>query len=631
MTELEYIAHEIIKGKNGLQGLPSTYVEKSEEATTLVITTVDTLTQVKVILTYTVFEAYDAIIRSVKFVNEGTKPVLLENAQSMCVDFIDSRYDLLQLSGSWVRERSLYRTPLRPGIQMVDSKRGASSHQQNPFIALLRPDTTENKGDIFGFNFVYSGSFSAQVEVEQYGTTRVMMGINPHQFGWNLGVGEMFQTPEVVMAYSHEGIGGMSRIYHKLYRERLCRGAFRDKVRPVLINNWEATYWDFNAEKIEAIAEVAKDLGIELVVLDDGWFGKRNDYTSSLGDWVVDHNKLPKGLEDLAKRVREKGLAFGLWFEPEMVSPESQLYKQHPDWCLHVKGRRRSQGRNQLVLDLSRQDVCDYIIESVSSILSSAPITYVKWDMNRHMSEVGSALLDANHQKEVTHRYMLGLYHVLEVITTKYPHILFESCSGGGGRFDPGMLYYMPQIWTSDNTDAVCRLFIQYGTSIVYPVSTMGSHVSAVPNHQVHRNTSIKMRGDVAMSGNFGYELDATVFTDEEKEEVKCQVAQYKELREFIQFGDMYRLLSPFEGNAAAWMYVSEDKTKVFVAYFKILAQPNEPNQRLYLEGLDPNRQYKVKETGEILGGDELMYVGISIPVLQGDYQSKTWILEILE
>ncbi|MEQ8196519.1 MAG: alpha-galactosidase, partial [Clostridiaceae bacterium] len=542
--------------------------------------------------------------------------------------FDNKDYDFLHLHGAWAKERNVERRPLLNGTQSIESRRGASGHQHNPFIALLSKDATEDHGDAYGFSLVYSGNFLAQAEVDQYETTRVSIGINPFDFTWLLEQGESFQTPEAVLVYSSNGLGGMSRTYHKLYRTRLCRGKFRDKTRPVLVNNWEATYFDFNAEKIESIAKAGNELGIELFVLDDGWFGKRDNDDCSLGDWVVNSRKLPGGLADLANRVNDLGMQFGLWFEPEMVSPDSDLYRNRPDWCLHVPNRTRSEARRQLILDLSRKDVCDYIIKSLSDILSTVNISYVKWDMNRNMTEIGSELLPAEKQRETAHRYMLGLYRVMEEITSAFPNVLFESCSGGGGRFDPGMLYYMPQTWTSDDTDAVERLKIQYGTSIVYPISSMGAHVSAVPNHQVQRNTSLKMRGDVAMSGNFGYELDLTKFTDEEKNEVKEQIKQYKELRELIQFGDMYRLLSPFEGNETAWMVVSEDKTEAFVAYFKMLAEPNGPIRKVSLKGLDPDKEYTVSGKEGIFGGDELMYAGLVIPDLQGDYQSIVWHLK---
>ncbi|WP_336785315.1 alpha-galactosidase [Paenibacillus sp. MMO-177] len=625
ILELTYHSHEIYSGKKKLEGLPAVYVESDSEAQTLELTLKDDLTGLTAVLSYTVFEDHDAITRSVKFINNGEMTLDLQRALSMSVDFVHDRFEMLQLSGAWARERYVHKRKLEPGMQSVESRRGSSSHMQNPFLALLSEGATEDHGDVYGVNLVYSGSFIAGVEVDQYHSSRLFIGINPFDFNWKLEAGAQFQTPEAVMVFSPDGLGGMSRIYHELYRTRLVRGEFRDKTRPILVNNWEATYFNFNADKIEAIATAGKELGIEMFVLDDGWFGKRNNDTTSLGDWFVDRNKLPNGLEDLVARVKRLDMQFGLWFEPEMISPESELYKAHPDWCLHVEGRRRSQGRNQLILDFSRQDVRDYIVKTVSDILSSAPITYVKWDMNRNMTEIGSALLPADRQRETAHRYMLGLYEVLETITSSFPHILFESCSGGGGRFDPGMLYYMPQTWTSDNTDAVSRLKIQYGTSIVYPVSTMGAHVSAIPNHQVGRNASLETRGNVALSGNFGYELDLTVFTDEEKEAVKKQVALYKEVRPLVQFGDFYRLLSPFEGNETAWMFVSKDKSEAFVVYVSVLQEANAKLDRLRLKGLDPNRDYALDGEEGAFGGDELMHAGIQAPLFHGDYSSKVF------
>ncbi|MDG0791651.1 alpha-galactosidase [Cohnella ginsengisoli] len=625
VAELVYRDHRIFAGKPKLEGLPATYAETDDEAETLELTLHDSHSGLIAILSYTTFRDSDAIARSVRYVNESADSVRIRRALSASVDFNNDDYELVHLNGGWANERNLSRRALVQGQQGIESRRGSSSHQHNPFVALVSPNAGEEQGDAYGFSLVYSGSFAASAEVDQFRTTRVSIGINPFDFEWLLEPGRSFQTPEAVLVYSNEGLGGMSRTYHRLYRSRLSRGEFRDRTRPVLVNNWEATYFDFDADKIAAIAEEGSRLGIELFVLDDGWFGYRNDDTTSLGDWKVDLKKLPQGLDDLAKRVNAHGLQFGLWFEPEMISPDSDLYRAHPDWCLHVEGRRRTQGRRQLILDLSREDVCDYIIDTVGGVLASAPIAYVKWDMNRNMTEIGSALLPPERQRETAHRYMLGLYRVLETITSRFPHILFESCSGGGGRFDPGMLHYMPQTWTSDNSDAVCRLKIQYGTSLVYPISSMGAHISAVPNHQVHRVTSLKMRGDVAMSGNFGYELDLTKFTPEEKEEVKAQVAAYKELRELVQFGDLYRLKSPFEGNDTAWAIVSADKSEAFVAFFRVLAQPNAPIDWLRLAGLDPNADYEIVGTGERFGGDQLMYAGLPVPQLEGDFQSATW------
>lgn len=623
VTELTYVSHNILQGKPALQGLPAVYAENEAEAETLQLVLEDAKAGLQTVLSYTVMKGFDAIIRSAKLINIGSHPLRLNRALSVSLDFPDSNYELIQLSGSWARERHLVRAPLRSGRQSIDSKRGASSHQQNPFLALLSPNAGEDCGEAYGFSLVYSGNFSAGADVDQYGATRVTIGINPFGFRWLLEPGESFQTPEAVLVYSDAGIGGMSRIYHRLYRSRLARGLFRDEPRPVLINNWEATYFGFDADKIEDIARAGQALGIELFVLDDGWFGRRDDDTTSLGDWFVDLRKLPQGLSDLAERVNRLGMQFGLWFEPEMISPDSELYRAHPDWCLHVPERRRTLSRNQLILDLSCPEVCDYIIDAVGSILSSAPISYVKWDMNRHMTEIGSAALPAERQGETAHRYMLGLYRVMEEITSKFPHVLFESCSGGGGRFDPGILHYMPQTWTSDNTDAVERLKIQYGTSIVYPASAMGAHISAVPNHQVHRSTPLSMRGDVAMSGNFGYELDLTRFSEEEQAEAAAQVAFYKEIRSLVQQGDMYRLLSPFEGNEAAWMFVASDRSEALAGYFRVLAAPNTTRPRLRLQGLDPDKDYMLKETGAVYGGDRLMHAGLLLPELHGDFRSK--------
>ncbi|MFY4775810.1 alpha-galactosidase [Metabacillus sp. RGM 3146] len=626
VTDLRYASHMIRNGKPKLDGLPAVYTEEDNEAETLEITLRDQIAGIAAVLSYTVFHERNVITRSVRLINEGKHPVRLLRALSTNVDFRDSDFDLLQLSGAWGRERHVERHVLRPGLQAVESRRGASSHQQNPFMALLRKGANETSGEVFGFNLVYSGNFTAQAEVDQFSNTRVSIGINPFDFSWLLEEGEAFQCPETVMVYSHEGLGGMSRTFHDLYRTRLVRGSFRDQVRPILVNNWEATYFDFTAEKITEIAKAGKELGIELFVLDDGWFGKRNNDKTSLGDWFVNKEKLPKGLDDLAHSVQELGMQFGLWVEPEMVSAESELYKKHPDWCLHVPDRTCSESRNQLVLDFARKEVRDAVTKMISDVLSSAPVQYVKWDMNRHMTEIGSAALPAERQRETAHRYMLGLYEILETLTSAFSDILFESCSGGGGRFDPGILYYMPQTWASDNTDAISRLKIQYGTSLVYPIISMGAHVSDVPNHQVHRFTSLDIRGDAAMSGNFGYELDLTKLTEVEKEIVKKQVAAYKEIRHLVQFGDFYRLKSPFEGNETAWLFVNMEKSEAAVFYFRVLAEPNASFGKLRLEGLDPERTYEVLGTDEIYGGDELAYSGLSIPAsLNGDFQSLFW------
>lgn len=635
ITELKYESYRIRKGKPTLAGLPAVYTENESEADTLELILKDTYSGLQVVLLYTIFMDRNVIVRSACLMNEGEQELKLKRALSASVDFSGQRdMEMVYLSGAWAREGNITRRTLQQGETRIDSKRGMSSHQFNPFAALVTSDTTESLGEAFGFSLVYSGGFEAGAEVDSFGSTRFSIGVNSFDFAWQLNPGDSFQTPEAVMVYSGRGLGEMSRTYHRLYRTRLCRGKYRDEDRPILVNNWEATYFNFNADKLVSIAEEGAKLGIELFVLDDGWFGKRDADNSSLGDWYEDRRKLPEGLADVAGRINQQGLQFGLWFEPEMISPDSELYRKHPEWCLHVPGRRRSEARWQLVLDYTRQDVRDYIYDSLAAIFSSVPVAYVKWDMNRALTEMGSEALPPERQAETAHRYVLGLYALLERITNDFPHILFESCSSGGGRFDPGMLYYMPQTWTSDNTDAVERLKIQYGTSLVYPLSAIGAHVSAVPNHQVGRITPLEFRGDVAMSGNFGYELDLTKFTEEEKEIVKQQVAFYKQIRGLVQKGDLYRLKSPFEGNESAWMFVSVDKKEALVYCFQVMAVPNAPLRSLRLDGLHPELEYEVQSgnSGDkyILGGDRLMKLGLPLAYEQKDYESRWFRLQAL-
>ncbi|CAM3065845.1 alpha-galactosidase [Sporolactobacillus spathodeae] len=625
VTDLHYESHRIYKGKKRLKGLPATYVMDDQEADSLDLTLVDTITDLRVVLTYTLFRDYPVITRSACFENHGCQPLRILRAFSMALDFSDDRFDLINFYGNHNNERQFARHPLSMVRTVIDSARGASSPQHDPFFILARPGTDEKSGSAYGFSLVYSGNFSAQIEVDQYHTTRATLGINPFDFSWKLDPGSSFQTPEVVMAYSSKGLGSLSQTYHQLYRERLARGQFRDRLRPILINNWEATYFKLSEEKLLAIARVAARVGIELFVLDDGWFGHRDNDRSSLGDWIVDRRKLPHGLDWLSQQVHQLGLGFGLWFEPEMVSPDSTLYRTHPDWCLHVPGRTRSLVRNQLVLDLSRADVRNYLFQALCNVLSNANINYIKWDMNRHMTEIGSALLPADRQRETAHRYMLGLYELLEKLTTTYPEVLFESCSSGGGRFDPGMLYYMPQTWTSDNTDAVCRLKIQYGTSFIYPAIAMGAHVSASPNHQVGRVTSLAIRGHVAMSGNFGYELDLAELSEDEEKIIRRQIAFYKQIRPIVQFGRFYRIENPFTGNTAAWCFVNSTRTEAIGFFFIVLTDPSRTMHCFQFRGLDPNALYKNIATGDVFGGDELMYSGLTVPDVKGDFRSFVW------
>jgi len=606
ITRLRYESHRIFPGKPQLSGLPATYGDDCE---TLEITLTDELTGITAVLNYTVFPEKDVLTRSVRMENRGKTTCNLEKVASFCLDLHQDGFEVIHLHGAWARERHIQRLPQSAATMVFDSKRGVSSHNENPFLALVRPQTTEDYGDAYGFCLMYSGSFSAEVSGEQYGSTRVQMGIQSLGFEWELQPGESFQAPEAIMVYSANGLGEMSRRFHKIIRENVCRGKFRDTERPVLINNWEATYFSFNQEKILSLAEKAKAIGVELMVLDDGWFGKRDVDNCSLGDWVVDRRKLPDGLESLCKKVNELGMQFGLWFEPEMVSPNSDLYRNHPDWCIHVDGRPRTEGRHQLILDLSRKEVCDYIIDSVCSVLNSCPISYVKWDMNRNMTEMP--------RKGFAHQYILGLYRVLEEITSRYPNVLFESCSGGGGRFDAGMLYYMPQTWTSDDTDAVERLYIQEGTGLVYPISTMGAHISAVPNHQVGRTTPVAFRSRVAMMGRFGLELDFGRLDEETLNILSKEIALYKTYQQDIHYGDLYRLLSPYQGRTAAYEIISEKRVLVFV--MNISGAPCQAPLWLKLQGLEPDGKYQDTATGIVYEGRTLMGAGIPLDT-RGDY-----------
>lgn len=621
-TELFYESHSVSAGKPVLAGLPASYTEAPEEAETLEIVLADSLTSLAARLRYTLFAARPVIAVSVLYENRGAGELTLTHAGSACLT-LPGRYDLLHLHGAWAKERAVERIPPAAMTRVLSSARGASGHEHNPFAALAAPDTTEFSGECFGAALVYSGDFQIAVDENAYDTTRLVLGLNPRTFSWRLDPGASFQSPEALIAFSAAGLNGMSQALHSLIRRRVCRGYWRDRERPILINNWEATYFRFTHEKIMEIARAAADVGIELFVLDDGWFGRRNLDNCSLGDWVVNREKLPGGLAALAKDINALGMKFGLWFEPEMVSPDSDLYRAHPDWCLHAEGRRRSTARNQLILDMSRTDVQDYVIGAVSAVLRSAPIDYVKWDMNRNFKEAGSAL-PGFRQGEIAHRYMLGLYRVLEEIISAFPRILFESCSGGGGRFDAGMLYYMPQTWTSDDTDASERLRIQYGTSLCYPASAMGAHVSAVPNHQVGRITSMRMRGDVALGGNFGYELDLSAQTPEDMEEIRRQVKQVKAVRRTTQQGIFSRLQSPFEGNVAAWQFT--DENRVILCAYRLLNRPNAAISSVRLRQV-PEGTYTAPDGSTVTAGD-LMRAGVPLPFPNQDFASFVMVFE---
>lgn len=596
IIDFKYAGHEIYSGKKEILPLPATYVEEKEEAETLEVTLHDNVMDTDLILSYTIYEAYPVITRNTKFVHKGKEKIVLERAMSASVEFLDMDYEMVQLSGGWSRERYVKNRKLEMGIQSIQSLNGTCcGAEHNPFLALKRPHTTESQGEVYGFSLVYSGNYLGQVEVSTFDMTRVMMGINPEDFSWELKSGESFQTPEVVMVYSDKGLNKMSQTYHRLYRKRLMHGEWRDKARPILLNNWEATYFDFNEEKILTIAKKAKEAGVELFVLDDGWFGARNDDYRGLGDWYVNLEKLPDGISGLSRKVEELGLKFGLWVELEMVNKDSDLYRAHPDWIISAPNRFESHARHQNVLDFSRKEVVDYIYEMIAKVIRESSISYIKWDMNRYMSEPYSKGSAPCEQGKVMHKYILGVYDLYTRLTTEFPHILFESCASGGARFDPAMLYFAPQTWCSDDTDASERTKIQYGTSYVYPIVSMGSHVSAVPNHQMHRITPIETRANVAYFGTFGYELDLNLLSDAEIETVKKQIAFMKEHRELIQMdGDFYRLLSPFEGNETAWMIVSSDKTQAVAAFYQRLNKVNASWLRLKLDGLDANTKYEV-------------------------------------
>ncbi|MYZ04300.1 alpha-galactosidase [Lactobacillus salivarius] len=639
ITDFKYVSHKIYAGKRKLTGLPATYVEDESEATTLEINLYDELIQVTLCLQYTIFENSAAIARSVKFSNNSDQKYQLKTALSLNLDLPDANYEWLQFSGAWGRERHLHKTPLRPGIQAINSARGASSHMQNPFAILKRPFTTEEQGEALGVSFVYSGNFLAQAEVDEYSVTRLQIRIDPFQFSWCLKPNETFQTPEAILAYTSEGLNQLSQTFQKLYTTRLARGYWRDKERPILINNWEATYFDFTEEKLLSIAKKAKELGIELFVLDDGWFGERTKETAGLGDWYVNRNRLRNGISGLSRKIHDLGMMFGLWFEPEMVNKDSDLYQKHPDYIIETPKRHASHGRKQYVLDFSRKEVVDNIYEQLVKILDEGEIDYIKWDMNRNITECYSIAYPPEQQGEIMHRYILGVYDLYERLIERYPKILFESCASGGGRFDAGMLYYAPQAWTSDDSDAIERLKIQYGTSFGYPQSMMGAHVSASPNEQLGRNTPLKIRGDVAFFGAFGYELDLDKLSSTELASVKKQIELMKKYRNIFQYGTFYRLKSPFEGNIVSWMVVSEDKSQAIVGYYKILNDVNCEYRRLYLPGLDADTLYNVQEElGSYLGnftGDELANIGlVTTDASAGqnqettDFYSKLFILE---
>ena len=602
-ASLVYQGYQAHRGvKYAIPGLPAVHVEDSEadpgKSTTvdsLEITLKDEATGVEVVLLYGVLEELDVITRAVKILNRSSQKIILQKAASMNMDWVCGDYDWLTFYGRHNHERNLQRSKLDHGIHAIGSVRGTSSHHYNPFVVVCEQNADETTGRCYGFSFLYSGEFLMEAEKDQVNQTRLICGIHPDNFAWNLEPGEEFHTPEIMMTASETGFGALSRNFHRTIRENVCRGEWRHKRRPVLINNWEATYFNFTGEQLVNIAEGAADLGVELFVLDDGWFGKRNGEESGLGDWFPNEEKLGCTLKSLAERIVAMGMQFGLWVEPEAISEDSDLYREHPDWAVAIPGRKPSLARKQLILDFSRKDVQDYIIERLSAIFTETPIAYVKWDFNRSICDKYSQALASDHQGEFAHRYVLGLYRVLEELTANFPHILFEGCSGGGGRFDAGMLYYTPQIWCSDDSDAIERLSIQYGTSFCYPVSAMGAHVSAVPNHQTGRITPLSTRACVAMAGTFGYELDISKMTEAEKDQVRGQICKFKEYYDLIQYGDYYRLLPPSDAQCTVWETVSPDGEEALISAVYHHTTANAAPVFVKVQGLKEECRYQVE------------------------------------
>ncbi len=627
ICDLRYVSHRIEKGKPRIPDLPATYCEDENECDTLIVTMRDGISGIEVDLYYCVFEEMGIMTRYSCVRNCGGDEAYISAFASANVDFINSDLDIIGNFGTHCRERNIERVPLSHGGYTMDVRRGASSHVHNPFVIMCEKDACEDHGTVYGAVLVYSGSFTASVERTQYEMARMQIGLNKREFGWKLLPNEQLYSPEAVLCCSINGITELSHRYHRLFRTRLCRGKYRDMRRPVLLNSWEACYFSFDSERLKKIGQACADLGFELMVIDDGWFGKRNSDNCSLGDWVVNKEKFPNGLKEISDFVNDRGVGLGIWFEPEMISPDSDLYRAHPDWCIHIPNYPRSEGRHQLILNLAKDEVVDYLYDALSAVLKDGNIAYVKWDFNRNMTEVGTDTLPADRQKETTHRYYLGLYRLLERLTGDFPDILFESCSGGGGRFDAGMLYYMPQVWTSDNSDAIERLNIQYGTSLVYPMSAMSAHVSASPNHQTAHVTPFETRLTVALTGSFGYELDPTQIPDSQKEAVTNSINLFKKYGHVLAEGDYYRLNNPHTDTYAAWCTVSEDKSVCILGYVNTKVRMYGNNRRIRVKGLKPDAIYRNVLCAEEYSGKQLMGFGVMPPETL-EFASHMWIFE---
>ena len=623
MSRFRYSSHEILEGTPLLNGMP----HARGGGKTLYINLKDDFSDAEIKLRYTTWDDSDILVRNAAIYNAGKKKIKLKKAYSFCLDIQGGEYDILRLGGRWAQERNPKKTPLSHGIIRLQSLRGCSSHQTNPFIGILKRGCGEAIGNCIGVQLIYSGSFSITCEQRDEVPIRVQGGVCDVNFSWELSAGETFETPQAALCYSSKGLGGLSRAYADFIREHIINPNWVYKRRPIVINNWEATYFDFNEEKLFQIIDAAAKIGVDTFVLDDGWFGKRDNDYSGLGDWYVNEKKLKGGLKTIIDRCKQRGLKFGLWFEPEMVSEDSDLFRMHSDWVVGKEGVQPVRGRNQLVLDFTRKEVVNYIFSAVAKVLSENDIAYVKWDMNRSITEYYSRTLPAECQGEFSHRYILGVYELAERLTRSFPNVFFEGCAGGGGRFDSGMLYYFPQIWTSDNTDAYERSKIQWGTSICYPVSSMSCHISACPNHQTQRMTPLFTRGAIASLGATGYELDLSNLISSEISLIKEQIRNYKEIDNLVLCGDLYRLLNPFEDNYFCEMLVSKDKTSAYIVGEQIHSVPNEYINRVYLYGLDKEKTYMVEENGIIASGRVLSEIGIVIPKGR-DYKGWIWHLK---
>lgn len=625
--DLRYVSHRIMEGKYSLNGMPSLR-EQDGSWKTLEVVLRDPYTDMEVTLVYGVLEEHDIITRCARIRNMGKGTVYVNAAHSACISFPTDHMDMISFYGSWGHERCPERTPVRHGKITVDSVRGISSHYQNPSTVLCAPGATEDSGDCWGIALVYSGNFAITVEVNDFKQTRLVAGVNPETLYWELETGGVFETPEAVMTYSALGLTGMSHNFHRAVKYHLIPKQFIDQRCPVLINNWEATMIDFDEEMLVDIAGKAKELGVEMFVMDDGWFGRRTDEYRGLGDWQCNLDKLPSGIPGFARRIHEKGLKFGIWIEPEMVNEDSRLYEEHPDWCIRIPGRKPTRQRYQLILDFSRDEVVDQVFEQLYEEFKDARIDYIKWDMNRSMTDRFSAALPARRQGELCHRYVLGLYRLMDKLTRAFPGIRFEGCSGGGGRFDMGILYYMPQIWCSDDTDAMERILIQYGTSMIYPPFVMGAHVSECPNQQTGRTVSIDTRAALAYFGTFGYELDLNLLSEEEQEAVRKQVRYYKDHGLVCAHGDHYRLTDPEkEREYTAFMSVSADKKAAVVAYVQRVSGANKGIIYIKLKGLEEQSLYEIPELGLRCSGAALMYAGLPMPVIKADNEARVFTL----